>query len=219
MKCGVIVAAVLSVSLLGLGHARAEVLQFRAEAHAGASGGKGVGGERADEAFHAGATGVTYGALVGVEFLFIDGWVEHNQFQGSDGLLGTWTQFMLGADVRFDLGEKTHGGTIDENGKAVGENRYAPLFAEAGMAIGYGVGTGQQVEPPLNNAQLSDKGFLGQVHVGIGYRINRMMSFGLTLPLQAAYLFKQGDANNESNQYRSLQAAALLNFRVDVTLK
>lgn len=203
----------LAVVLGGAPAASAELLQLRAEIHSGGAGGTGLGGARQDDAFHAGTSGLAYGATVGAEVLFFDGWVEHNQYLDADGLSGTWTQFMLGLDTELDLGEPTRG---------KGKERYSPVYGELGFAIGFGVGTGQQVDPPLDNSEVTDKGFLGQVHLGLGYRLNRVLSVGLTLPVQAGYLFKSGDglaANDTGTQYYSVQGAALVNVRLSLTLR
>lgn len=204
-------AIITAVSWLGLAEAHAEILQFRAQAQAGGAGGQGIGGDRADDAFHAGAAGVSYGALVGVEFMLIDAWIEHNQYQNSGGLAGTWTQFMAGLDTQFDISEKSRGDK---------DSRYAPTFVEMGMAIGFGVGTGQQVDPPLDNSEISDKGILAQIQLGLGYRLNKTMSVGVSVPIQGSYIIKnEGAANDQGLHYQSVQGAALLNFRVDLTIK
>jgi hypothetical protein len=212
--------------LLGASQASAEVLQLRAEVLGGGAGGTAFGGDAESAtdnvAFHDGATGATYGAAVGLEFLFIDGWIQHNQYHASDGLVGTWTQFMAGLDVDFDLGKKTRDAKFDEQGKQTNKKAYSPAYGELGMAVGFGVGTGQQVDPPLNNAQVTDKGFLGEVRVGFGYRFNRALSLGFIVPIQAGYMFKNGanvDANDLNNHYQSVHVAAMLNFRMTFTLK
>jgi hypothetical protein len=129
---------------------------------------------------------------------------------------------MAGLDTQIDIGARDRGGSHDADGNPTGDDRYAALFADLGMGVGFGVGTGQQVEPPLNNRQLTDKGFVAQIHVGMGYRLSRMLSLGVTLPVQAGYLFKSGEgavANDQSTQYASVQAAVLFNLRLDVTVK
>lgn len=214
-------AAFASLLLLGQGAATAGILDLKVQLQAGGAGGVGAGGAQQDNAFHAGAQGASYGFIVGAEFLLIDGWVEHNQYVGADGLHGTWTQFMTGIDFNVDLGGKNRGATLDTNGKSKGDG-YASTFAELGLAVGFGVGTGQQVMLPLDNSQVTDKGFLVQGHLAVGYRLSKTMSFGVMVPLQAAYMFKSGPgvvANDEGVQYQSIQAAALLNLRFDVSVK
>lgn len=210
-------AAILAVAT----PAAAEVLQLRAELHGGAGGGVGIAGDQQDDAFHDGATGGIYGVSVGVEFLFLDGWVQHDQYVTADDFLGTWTQFMLGFDTELGVGEKTKGteDVTDAQGRTSAEGGYAPTYIELGMAVGFGVGTGQQVEPPLDAAQVTDRGFLVQAHAGFGYRLNRVISLGLTVPVQAGYMFKSGVANDLGNHYQSIQAAVLANLRITLTLK
>ena len=207
------ILAVTAALLGGAPAASAEVLQLQAEIRGGGAGGTGIGGARQNDAFHAGASGAAYGALVGAEVLFFDGWIDHTQYRTDSGLAGTWTQFMLGLDTQFDIGERSRG---------TGEDRHAPVFGEVGFAIGFGVGTGQQIEPPLDNSEVTDKGFLGQVQLGIGYRLTRILSVGVSFPIQGAYLFKNGAgqaANDTGSQYYSVEGAALLNLRLALTLR
>lgn len=200
--------------------AHADILSLNAQLQGGAAGGLGVAGlERMDgtevDVFHDGARGGGYGVVVGGEFMLVDGWIEHNQFRRRKGLVGTWTQFMVGLDANFGLGERP---TIkgDDGEMKKGE---AKGYAELGLAVGFGVGTGQQIDPPLDNSEVTDKGFLGQVSIGVGYRMSRVFSLGLRFPIQYGYMFKNGLANNEDNQYQSVQAAALVNLRIDFRLK
>lgn len=215
MRRNALTAALVVAAWLGTSPASAGILEFRAQLQAGGASGKGISGGQKDNAFHEGAAGMSYGGLVGVEILLVDVWVEHNQYTGSDGLRGTWTQFMTGLDVKIDLGEKNRGGSGDKG-------EYTSMFLEAGVGVGFGVGTGQQVVLPLDNSQVTDKGFLANAHVALGYRLNKLLSVGLTLPIQAAYMFKSGDgivANDESTHYRSVQGAAMLNLRMELNLK
>jgi len=215
MKTGLLISSLL-IAGLAAGEARADVLTLYGAVQGGASGGTGISGAQKDNTFHDGAKGGAYGALIGVEFLFFDGWIEHTQYRNSDGLAGTWTQFMAGLDVNLDLGEKkaTHPGP---DGKPTGG--YSAMFGEMGLGIGFGVGTGQQVMPPLDYAQVTDRGFLAQVSAAVGYRFTRVISLGLKVPIQVGYMFKKGVANDENNQYVSAQAAALVNLRFDFELK
>jgi hypothetical protein len=196
--------------------ARADIISFSAQVHGGASGGQGLGGDRKDEAFHDGATGGTYGARAGVEILFIDVWVQHDQYRDQDGLLGTWTQLMTGFDVELDLGDQK-GGTRNDRGEVDGG--HSAGYAEFGLGFGFGLGTGQQVEPPLDNGEITDKGVVGQVHVGAGWRLSPSWSIGVQVPVQAAYLIKSGSgatANDLGTHYTEMSAAALLALRINL---
>ncbi|WP_428268860.1 hypothetical protein [Haliangium sp.] len=193
--------------------AAADLLTLYAEAHGGGAFGDGLGGEAQRDAFHAGAQGLTYGGIVGAEVLFVDLWVQHDQYNRDGELAGTWTQFMLGLDTQFDIGKKR---------KGRGTDRFSAGYGELGFAVGFGVGTGQQVIPPLDNAQVTDKGFLGQISLGFGYRFNRVLSLGVSLPVQVGYMFKSGDgraANDTGNQYYGAQGAALINLRLTAPIR
>ncbi|MSP16398.1 MAG: hypothetical protein EXR73_07295 [Myxococcales bacterium] len=183
--------------------AEAKLFELYAQAQGGAAYGGGVAGVQKDAAFFAAARGGAYGARVGAEFLFVDGWVEHNQH--TDGaLLGTWTQFMLGIDADFPMGNTPVA--------------KAKLFGELGVAIGFGLGTGQQVMPPLDASELTDRGFLAQLGLGLDYRLAKLVSIGFSVPVTYGYLFKQGVANDEANQYQSVWAAALVHLRLYLEL-
>ncbi len=186
--------------------AHAGVFDLYAQVEGGGASGLGVGGVKKDDAFFKGAGGALYGAKVGVEFLFTDAWVEHWQLTDLKGITGTWTQFMIGADVDFPLGDTPKG----EKPKT---------FAELGLAVGYGLGTGQQVDPPLDNGQVTDKGFIGQLSLGIDYRFSKVTSIGFVVPITYGYLFKNGPgiaANDTDNQYHQLAASPMVYFRVNL---
>lgn len=214
MKRIVMVCAVLGALAAP---ARADILTLYAAAQGGGAAGRGVSGDAKASAFHEGTSGATYGALIGAEVFWVDGWVEHSQYMGSGGLLGTWTQFMLGFDLKMHFGDQRGGHLV--KGKRKGDGVYQVGYAELGIGTGFGVGTGQQVMPPLDNAQVTDKGFLVQTSFALGYRLNRVVSLNLRIPIQAAYMFKNGIANNNSNQYTSVQGAVLAGLRFEFQLK
>jgi hypothetical protein len=220
VKTRLALVAGATLALAGLADsARADLVSLHVQAHGGGATGVGLAGDRQDEAFHLGARGGTYGAQVGVEILFIDVWVDHNQYLTGDGLVGTWTQFMTGLDGELEVGGRK-GGDRAEDGRMKGG--WSAGYVELGMGVGFGVGTGQQVEPPLDNSQVTDKGFLGQVHAGAGWRLTPSWSLGVQVPVQAGYLFKSGPgatANDLSTQYGEISAAALLALRFKIRLK
>lgn len=196
--------------------ARADLLSLRAEVHGGGATGAGVGGTQQDEAFHAGATGAAYGALLGVEIAFIDVWVDHHQFTDGDSL-STWTQFMTGLDLDFVRKSKKQAPA------AAGEPappRKTTGYVEIGLALGFGVGTGRQVEPPLSNDEITDKGFLLEAKLGTGIAIGSVLSVGVSLPVSAGYFFKnQGFANDADTHYYGVQGALLLVVRGKILVK
>ncbi len=210
--------AVAATSLVAGGSASADILTLRADVKGGAAGGKGMFGERADESFQERMGGAGYGVAVGAEVFLIDVWVQHEQFIGG-GDVSTWTQFMLGLDVEIDLGD-TKGSHFNDAGKEVGG--YSSIFAELGMGAGFGVGTGQQVDPPLDNGQVTDKGFLLEARAFVAYRLTKIFSVGVMVPVQFGYFTKSGAgtaANNVDNQYSAMSGSAMLTFRSSWNLK
>ncbi len=200
--------------------ARADVVSGYGQIEVGGAYGKGLSEEREVAAFHEGVSGaVAYGLLVGVEVLFIDAFIQHDQYRADGRVAGTWTQFMVGFDVEVDLGDPK-GGEVDDRGRRTGG--YSSAYAEIGTAIGYGVGTGQQVDPPLDNGEVTDKGILLQGGIGVGWRMTPWLSAGVSVPIQVGYLVKSGDgavANDVDNQYLDFSVAAMLNLRAKLQLK
>lgn len=208
-------SAASALLVAGAAPAAADVLSLRGEIHAGGAGGAGVAGGGKEKAFSGTARGGTYGALIGAELLLVDAWVEHHQYVDSS-LIGTWTQFMAGFDVDIDLGAPK---PLPGAKKAVGRPKG---FMEIGLGFGFGLGTDRQVDPPLNNAQVSDKGFLVEARFAAGYNLNRVMSVGVALPVSYGYMFISGDgavANEDENQYQSIQAALMFNLRFRLKAK
>ena len=202
-----LVAALVAVAGVAA-PASADVLKLFVEANAGAGAGKATGGDPVikDAAFFAKAPHLAYGALIGAEFLFLDGWIQHHQF--TDGSrLATWTQFGVGVH-----------GTID-TGDARQQKAHEGGYVELGAGGWFGVGTGQQVMPPLDNAQITDKGFLIEGRVGAGTHLSSVFDFGVTVPVSWGYFFKNGNgavANDTSTHYRSIQGEVLLVLRANI---
>ena len=89
----------------------------------------------------------------------------------------------------------------------------ADAFIEFGVHAAFGLGTGQQVDPPLDNAQITDKGFLLEARVGFGKRLGHGLRLGVTIPVSGGYFFKSGNGatvNNLSTHYQGIEARALL---------
>ncbi|HTJ43804.1 MAG TPA: hypothetical protein VL463_16975 [Kofleriaceae bacterium] len=183
---------------------RADIISARAELHAGGGGGVGVGGDQKDSAFFKTSPNGMYGVLVGAKILIADAYIDHTQY--TDGSrITTWTQFALG----FRIDVKT-GAPPAEKDKP--EPKPTGYF-ELGFHLGFGLGTGQQVMPPLDNAQLSDKAFLVEIRPGFGKLLGNGFRVGLSLPISGGYFFKSGNgatANDLSTHYQGIEAAALI---------
>jgi hypothetical protein len=188
--------------------ASADVLKLFVEADGGGVYGKGTSGDLKDSAFFANAPHLDYGVLVGAEVLFLDAWIQHHQL--TDGSrISTWTQFGVGVHGLLDLGDvkqqKAHEGT----------------FVELGAGGWFGLGTGQQVMPPLDNAQITDKALLVEGRVGFGTHLSNVFDLGLAVPVSWGYFFKNGNgavANDVSTHYQGIQGEALVFLRANIRL-
>lgn len=183
--------------------AEAALLELHASLRAGGQTGKGIGGAQKDEDFFANASGGVFGAVVGLEILWIDLYVEHDQITDFSDITGTWTQFMVGPHFAFPLEEAKPGGR-------------AKTYADLALSVGFGVGTGQQVEPPLDNGEISDKGVMVELRVGVEHRFNRVVGVGLSVPFGWGYMFKNDVVNDTENHYQTFHAMALatVSFRL-----
>jgi hypothetical protein len=188
--------------------ASADVLKLFLEADGGGAFGKGTRGDLKDAAFFAKAPNLVYGGLIGAEFLFLDAWIQHHQL--TDGSrIATWTQFGAGVHGLVDLGsaqqQKAHEGG----------------FFEFGVGAWFGLGTGQQVMPPLDNAQITDKAFLIEGRLGGGKHLSSTFDIGVTVPVSWGYFFKNGNGtavNNTSTHYQGVQGEALVFLRANIRL-
>ena len=200
----------IAVVLAMAAPASADVLKLFAEAHGGGMVGKATGGDQVikDSAFFAKAPHLMYGALIGAEFLFLDAWIQHHQY--TDGSrLTTWTQFGVGVHGTIDSGDpkqqKAHEGGYFE-------------FSGGGF---FGVGTGQQVMPPLDNAQITDKAFLLEGRLGAGKHLGNIFDFGVQVPVTYGYFFKNGNGsavNDVSTHYQGIHVEALAVLRANIRL-
>jgi hypothetical protein len=190
--------------------ASADVLKLFVEGNGGGVIGKATGGDPAvqDAAFFARAPHGAYGVLVGAEFLFLDGWIQHHQF--TDGSrVATWTQFGVGVHGTIDTGDPRQ------------QKAHEGGYVEFGAGGWFGLGTGQQVKPPLSNSQISDKAFLVEGRLGAGTHLSSVFDLGVTVPVSWGYFFKNGSGaavNNTSTHYRSVQGEALVVLRANIRL-
>ncbi len=210
---------VLSLFALAPVDAHADLFSASARVHGGYADGRGLGGALDDEAFSAGSAGASYGARVGVEVFFVNLWIGHDQYRTSDGLIGTWTTLpMIGFDTEFDVGTPGKATPGKDGNMVPGDTNW---FLHFGFGVGFGLGTGQQIDPPLDNSEITDKGFLVEAEIGLGRRIARGLSLGLAVPVQGRMMFKNGAdavANDPNDRYQSLAYAALLNLRLKLKL-
>jgi len=186
--------------------ARADIFKLYAEAQGGGMYGKGISGTYQDDSFFGNAKGGAAGLLVGGRFLIFDGNIKHNQFING-GETETWTQFTAGLAFGMDSGTEQE------------KKEYKGGYFEMGAALGFGLGTGAQVDPPLDNSEVTDKAFILEGKLGFGKHLSKIFDIGVSVPVSWGYFFKSGGgANNPDNQYQGVQAEALLVLRANVRL-
>ena len=190
--------------------ADADILTLYGELDAGAIGGSGLSGYPVtlDTDFFSNVPHGVYGARIGARLLVFEGAIEHHQFTNGSRI-STWTQFAAGIGIEADLG--------DDNTKKAKTGSYVDF----GVNLAFGLGTGQQVMPPLSNDEITDKGFLIEGRVGFGKHLNKFLDIGVVVPVSWGFFFKNGldtGANDVSNQYKSFQVAGLLYLRANLRL-
>lgn len=202
---------VVALALLSAAPASADVAVLMGTIQGGGMVGKGTGGDQKDEAFFANAPNGAYGASIAGRFLFFAAEITHRQYSfvgGEDeNSVRTWTQFSAGVDFEVGLG--------DTKQKAARQGGFLQLSAMAG----FGLGTGQQVDPPLDNGQITDKGFMLGGKVALGKHLSKNFDFGVMVPAQYGYFFKNGVAVNDvSNHYQGVHLEALLFLRLYIKI-
>jgi hypothetical protein len=190
--------------------AHADVLKLFAEVAGGGVAGKRLSGDSANSsaALFAEVPHGVYGAQVGAQFLFLDAVIQHHQF--TDGSrIATWTQFGAGMRFEVDLGS--------QEDKQAKRGSYAEIAAN----VFFGLGTGQQVTPPLSNDEITDKGLLLEGRLGFGKHLSSVFDLGVVIPVSWGYFVKNGGSaavNDPSTHYQSVQAEVLLVLRGNLRL-
>jgi hypothetical protein len=197
-------ALVLTLAVAPAAHAGP--FELHADLRVGAATGFGIGGDQKNRDFFDQSKGGVYGLLVGARFLIVEVSVEHDQFTDFQSVKGTWTEFCAGI-----------GGEIGVDEPLKGEaNRFLVTF---GLDLGFGLGTGRQVMPPLDNAQISDKGVMADFHIGIEYRFAKIFALAAEVPVGWGYMFKNDvPVNDTSNHYQTFHAMGLGVLKVRVGL-
>lgn len=201
-RLAVLVASVLTVA----SSARADVLTIYGDVQLGGLYGAGLSGdaEVKDQAFFAKIPRFAYGATVGARFLIFGASISHHQFAGNSEV-ATWTQIIAGLDFTVDLGSAAQ--------KKARRGGYLHLSGGAG----FGLGTGQQVDPPLDNAQVSDKAVLVGGQVGVGKHLGTVFDLGVSVPVYYGYFLKNGvPANDLDNHYQGVHLEVLGYLRVAI---
>jgi hypothetical protein len=188
------------ILLLASTSARAEVFALFAQANLGFSAGSSLGGDQDDTNFFQRTKGFAYGAVVGAQVLFLRFWIDHQEYTNFSDFKGTWTQFMLGGEFGLPLGE------------------VLPVDFGIRFGAGYGIGTGQQAVPPLNNGDVSDRGIVLEVAPAIRYKFASVLALGFELPIAFSFLTKTDAPITTSDKYTSFGVKGLVFLEVSVGL-
>ncbi len=139
------------------------------------------------------------GAEIGIELLLLNASINFTQLFDTAGPAGTLTQFLLGFDGEI----------------AVDGRKKPQTYLRLGLAGGAALGTHRPVDPPLDNRQVSDKGFVGQATVALDQHLGDVFSIGLEVIPGYHFFFAGGDApaNVGANQSHGMHVMALLSLR------
>jgi hypothetical protein len=202
------VAIAIAVAIgAGAAPASADVLKLFAEGQAGGMYGFGTAGAQKDNAFFKVSPHTGYGLLIGAQIFFFDALIQHQQLTNFTDHLATWTSFGIGVRTQSDTGN-------DQQKK-----EHKGGYYEFSGALWFGLGTGQQVMPPLNNAQVSDKGFYVEGRVGFGTHLSSVFDLGVEIPVSWGYFYKnlQGAANDLDTHYHAVNLEGLVYFRATLS--
>lgn len=129
------------------------------------------------------------GFKAGAELFFIDVFVDFKQGWGRPGerttvgWTGSWLGVYLGIDLDLHLGE--------------GKKWHFLIGADAG----FGLGLAGAINPPINNDEVSSKGFVAQGRAGLDYHITKVFGIGLEADLGYHYLFLNGIPVNDISSH------------------
>jgi hypothetical protein len=134
--------------------------------------GSNLAGDRTDF-FYRNEGGVT-GFKLGVDVLFLEAIVDFKQGFSLGGWQSAWIGFLAGLKGTFDLGETTVGYVAAD--------------------VGFGVGTEGPFNPPVNDANVAQKGVVAVGRLGVDRQLNSVISVGIELDVGYHYLFLGGAA-------------------------
>jgi hypothetical protein len=168
------------------GRADARIFDLRAGLRAGGIDGWGDSSTTPDFFNH--TAGPAAGFDLGARLLIFDLAVNFLQVFDGNGRAGTLTQFLGGIVIDVPVGEAKF-----RNGKS--QNYFRP-----GLVGGFGIGTAGPVHPPLNAAQVSDKGLVTQLELGYEHFLGPFLGVGLEGDLGWHY-FLGGQVINSSQDH------------------
>ncbi|HVR62614.1 MAG TPA: hypothetical protein VMU50_11975 [Polyangia bacterium] len=172
LAAGVVVSVLVALAPRS---AAARLIDARAGIRAGGLTGWGATSSTPD--FFDSTRGAAYGFEVGVKLLVFDVSANFLQVIGSNGRTGTLTRVLGGFILDAPIGP---GHSSEE------KNR---LILHPGIDFGFAFGTPHPVSPPLDSAQVSHKGLVTQLLVGLEYFFNPYLAIGAEVSGGYHYFF------------------------------
>ena len=192
------VALIAGALWVGERPAQARLLDLRAGADAGGIVGWGATSNTPDFFEH--TSGGALGFNLGLRLLVFDASIGFTQVLNGSGTVGTLTQFLLGIAIDVPVGHDKL------------PNRKSRAVVTPALVGGLGFGTAGPVDPPLDNDQVSDKGFVSHLKFGYEYFLNPFMAVGATGLLGWHYFFGGQVITNSQDHSSGYHAAALAQF-------
>jgi hypothetical protein len=174
--------------------AEARLLDLRAGARAGGLTGWGTTANTPDFFERRGGPGV--GAEVGARLLIFDFSVNFTQLFNGDGRNGTFTQALVG--IAFDIPVGNQYFAKGDIGAGQSQNIIRPI-----IGAGFGFGTSEAIRAPIDNAQISDKGFVSRAGVGYEHFFNPFIGAGAQVDFGYHYFVGGGQSMVASNETHS----------------
>ncbi|HTA18007.1 MAG TPA: hypothetical protein VK989_01875 [Polyangia bacterium] len=185
--------AVIGLITVAAGPAEARLIDLRAGVIAGGVTGWGATSNTPDFFDRRKAPGL--GVDVGVKLLIFDVSANFFQFIDSNGRAGTLTQILAGVNIDVPVGHDKFQTGID---RGHNKNILHPL-----AEIGFAAGTPEPVKPPLDNAQISDKGLVTYVGLGYEHFLTGVVAIGAEADYGYHYFTGGGKSMMAANQLYS----------------
>jgi hypothetical protein len=148
--------------------------------------------------------GFGVGFEAGLKLLVVDLSLTFTQVADGGGTVGTLTQFLLGTSFDIPAGSLRF------------ENGQPRSFVRPAIQGGFGFGTAGPVDPPLDNKQVSDKGFVSYATVAYEFFLNPFIGVGAQGQFGWHY-FLGGQVANDSKAHSTgyhLAGYATLTFHL-----
>jgi hypothetical protein len=201
---------VLAFVVVGAGlssSARAQARSKRVDLYGSVLVGGTTGGGTARGApdFFDASEGLASGVKLGVRLFVVDFSIRFLQMIDSHGAASTLSTALLGSTLEIPL----VGGGQD----VTGHPRRLEVVLRPGLGAGFALGTPAPVHLPIDNAQLSAKGFLVEGSCGVERLFGPYFGIGATLEGGYHYLFGQSATlNSSSDRSQGWQLAIFTTF-------